>query len=236
MPKLSLCFGSEGEPNAVHLSPQSFEGLPELTWLHIEYGIFSAKPGLFNRLNKLTFLSVYQCGFTEVPQKMLADFPHLSVLYLQENNITTITVHSFSELNADVSDISLDDNQISIIEPKSFDRLRNLTFLGLTGNQLVALPPGTFDGLQHLVELQLNWNKIATLDRHCFSSLLQLRILQLEHNKISSVAPETFTNMSLVELSLKSNKLENIPAGIFNSLTNLTKLDLRFNKCCDTLN
>jgi Leucine-rich repeat (LRR) protein len=60
----------------------------------------------------------------------LTDLPRLNVLHLQSNKLTKIYKEQFAGLT-NVKEIHLEFNQISYIEPQTFDHLEDLHVLTL---------------------------------------------------------------------------------------------------------
>lgn len=101
-----------------------------------------------------------------------------------------------------VRDLSLCNQQVSVIEADFLSRFPNLVTLDLSGNRLRAL-----DGLEQLT---------------------QLRSLNLGGNMLDTVAGLEYMT-ELAELDLSGNQLDDLPAGV-EQLAHLTYLDLSFNQ------
>lgn len=61
--------------------------------------------------------------------------------------------------------LSVNDNQISEIEPGAFDALTSLTSLTLSDNRLTHLPDGLFAKLTSLESLSLSGNDLGAVSR-----------------------------------------------------------------------
>lgn len=116
-----------------------------------------------------------------------------------------------------------------------FKGMRSLENLNLRGNQITTIEPKTFDDLVGLRFLSLHDNRIETLDRKLFVKMVNLTNIFLTSNKIKFLSPSTFTipgNEKLSMVSLSGNVCIN---GSYNGRSNLNQLetDLKV-KCAQT--
>jgi len=91
--------------------------------------------------------------------------------------------------------LSLSENQITKIPPKTFANLPNLQSLSLRKNQLTVIDPRTFTNLSNLVELDLQINQLTEIKPETFAPLVNLQHLYLCRNELRAIAPQTFTNL-----------------------------------------
>lgn len=91
-------------------------------------------------LSALKILDLSSIGATSVPDGTFRSSPGLQSIDLSLNNISSIGRGSFSGLEDSLSNIRLNSNQITTLDPCSFAELRRLNYtrLGLAGNQLVC--------------------------------------------------------------------------------------------------
>ena len=150
--------------------------------------------------------------------------------------------------------LTLQDNNLSGVIPKSIDQLKALVVLNLASNKLRGNIPAEFWDLTELTSFSLARNelsggisesieKLTKLDRFdlgdntlsgsipsSIGKLTLLRTIELDDNNLSGVIPESISMLeSLQKLLLGSNQLEGeIPSEI-GKLVNLTTLNLSNN-------
>jgi internalin A len=128
----------------------------------------------------------------------------------------TTDCNQASKLLSDLTELSLDSNQIADLKPLS--TLTNLTTLFLSNNQIADLKP--LSTLTNLTTLFLSNNQIADLKP--LSTLSDLIGLSLDNNQITDIRPlSKLTNLSY--LWLENNQIADLVP-----LSNLTKLDVLF--------
>lgn len=146
--------------------------------------------------------------------------------FSRHGDITELKPGDFDGLTS-LTELELDDNQLSSLPENIFDQLTNLTKLFLDGNQLSALPEGVFDQLTNLTRLALSNNQLGTLPDGVFDKLTSLTVLTLNSNQLSTLADGLFDPLTnLTRLYLNSNQLSVLPDGLFDQLTDLTLLNL----------
>ncbi len=163
----------------------------------------------------------------------LLDIPGISScrkIKFKKNQITSIEPGTFQGLK-NLGFLLLDNNQITSIQPGTLQGLSSLIYLDLGYNQLTSIEPDTFQGLKNLKGLDLNNNQIATIQPNTFQGPRALQFLDLNGNKLTSIQPDTFQGLSrLTELYLAKNQLTSIEPGTFQGLTHLESLDLQDNR------
>ena len=143
-----------------------------------------------------------------------------------QGNATELKPGDFDGLT-NLTELRLDDNDLSALPESIFDQLTNLTELKLDGNQLSALPDGLFDQLTNLTELALSNNQLSALPSGLFDQLTNLTVLTLNNNQLSALPDGLFDQLTnLTRLYLNSNQLSALPDGLFDRLANLTLLNL----------
>ena len=143
-----------------------------------------------------------------------------------QGNATELKPGDFDGLT-NLTELRLDDNELSALPESLFDQLTNLTELKLDGNQLSALPSGLFDQLTNLTELALSNNQLSALPDGLFDQLTSLTVLTLNSNQLSALPSGLFDQLTnLTRLYLNSNQLSALPSGLFDQLANLTLLNL----------
>jgi len=128
-------------------------------------------------------------------------------------------------------DLDLGDNQLTTLEPDTFNGLSNLEKLNLHNNQLTTLDADIFNGLGNLIDLYLHNSQLTTLDADIFNGLSNLEKLYLGNNQLTTLEPGTFNGLdNLIDLYLGDNQLTTLDADIFNVLGKLNYLNLQNNQ------
>ncbi|XP_038615197.1 SLIT and NTRK-like protein 1 isoform X2 [Tachyglossus aculeatus] len=135
----------------------------------------------------------------------LADYRHLHLLDLGNNNIATVENHTFRGL-ADLRWLYLDSNYLDSLSREKFAGLQNLEYLNVEFNGIQLILPGTFHAMP------------------------KLRILILNNNLLRSLPADVFAGVSLAKLSLHNNYFGFLPvAGVLDQLTSIIQIDLHGN-------
>ena len=151
-------------------------------------------------------------------------------LELGDKGITSLKAGDFAGLSK-LTEIWLDNNQLTSLPSDLFDGLSALWFLDLSNNRLTSLSAGAFNGLPALERLVLGANPLSALPAEVFDGLSSLWFLDLEETRLSSLPAGVFDGLSaLEELNLEANRLSALPAGVFGGLSSLTELTLMANQ------
>ena len=165
------------------------------------------------------------CGFTQVPVIPA----NVTTVYLNNNNITSITRDSFTELTR-LRELKLNENGMRHIERESFATLTLLRKLWLQNNKLTIITQSMLRNLTELEELKLHHNEIEHIDPNSFRDLVNLQKLLLGHNKLTTIMTDTFNGLAeLKYLGLRYNSISDIKDGAFAQLTGLRTLKLSEN-------
>uniref|UniRef100_G3PUT6 Slit homolog 2 (Drosophila) n=1 Tax=Gasterosteus aculeatus aculeatus TaxID=481459 RepID=G3PUT6_GASAC len=98
--------------------------------------------------------------FTQVPAE-LSDYKHLTLIDLSNNQISTLSNHSLSNMS-ELLTLILSYNRLRCIPVRAFDGLKSLRLLSLHGNDISLIPEGAFKDLSALSHLALGANPL-----HC---------------------------------------------------------------------
>lgn len=157
----------------------------------------------------------------------------LNSLHLIRNKLKIVRRNVFStqsSLHA-LRTLSLSRNEISEIEPYSFQGLNRLFELNLQNNRLKMIRRHTFVGLPSLGILDLQDNEIETIEDEAFD-LPALELLYLGKNKLRRLSDAVFDRMPLLTIKLNNNELEHIGRSLYGSPT-ITFISLEGNRIQD---
>eukprot|EP00122_Pirum_gemmata_P012092 Pgem_evm1s11224 len=126
----------------------------------------------------------------------------------------------------------LDNAHIVYIAPNAFDsvNLVNLKLLSLNNNELTNIQPDTFKGLTNLLKLSLSSNKITYLEIGSFNFLDKVEDLDIRYNWLTVLQKDVFVGLPLLKyLDTSNSKIGSIDSGAFDVLPVLTQLILNSN-------
>ncbi|XP_067850167.1 leucine-rich repeat-containing G-protein coupled receptor 4 isoform X2 [Heptranchias perlo] len=165
-------------------------------------------------------------GLTTVPQG-LSIFTFF--LDTSMNNITELQPDSFQKLPY-LEELMLQNNQLKTVPSEALKGLSTLQSLRLDANHITSVPEDSFEGLVQLRHLWLDDNSLTEVPIYQLSKLPSLQALTLALNKITHIPNFAFANLSsLVVLHLHNNKIDTIDMHCFDGLDNLETLDLNYN-------
>ena len=208
-----------------------FSGLTTLTTLEMDrWDGVSLPDGIFEGLNALEKVSLYNSGLTSIPDSVLG-LTSLKSLNLGYHRITSIPAGAFdqlTQLNTLILDAAASANTFTSLPDGVFDKLTSLTRLNLDQNNITSLPDGVFDKLTSLESLNLDLiHSLSSLPADVFDQLTSLTSLSLQGLKPAFLTDGIFSGLSsLTFLDLSGGQLTNLPAGIFSGLSSLTSLYL----------
>lgn len=144
----------------------------------------------------------------------LPDVGEINATALRDDNLISVTR------------LRMENAGVTAVAEEAFSSLQNLTDLSLDGNLLTDINPKWFGRPEVLSELSLAENRIEALSVFALSGLINLRRLTLNKNRIRTIDPDTFSNQTaLAELDLSENRMTRVSPQVFKSLTS-TKIRL----------
>ncbi|KAF6719708.1 Biglycan [Oryzias melastigma] len=162
---------------------------------------------------------VVQCsdlGLTEVPRNIPPDTKFLD---LQNNHITELRENDFKGLT-DLYALSVRNNMISKVHPRTFVPLKRMQKLYFSKNLLTAIPKNL---PASLVELRIHENRIRKVGAGSFSGLGNMNCIEMGANPIqnSGFEPGAFKGLKLNFLRISEAKLTGVPKDLPESLHEL---------------
>ena len=158
--------------------------------------------------------------------------PSIKFLDLSGNSLRSIT--SLPSV-AVLRHLNLSHNQLSHIEPTSFQRLNNLEALDLSFNSLTTLHPGLLSGLYSLKNVNLSHNSLQSEDvwhRATSFRKLDIDILDLSFNRLTKLSRDLigfFSNVKTLRLGGNEfNFLDPTPLSEFMENLKRTKYEISF--------
>ncbi|XP_071841347.1 uncharacterized protein [Apostichopus japonicus] len=161
---------------------------------------------------------------------LLPTFPNLRSLGLYSNGIFQLNEQFFANV-ANVSQLHLQRNELSMVPSNSLSVLTKLTYLDLSGNRILELPAKCFVNNRYLKIVMLYRNNISSVHKEAFMELRHLEVLNLAWNNITEINlcdEKTHHLTSLTLLNLKRNSMEYFHCS--NNLSMLTSYDAEDNE------
>uniref|UniRef100_A0A3B3T004 SLIT and NTRK like family member 2 n=2 Tax=Paramormyrops kingsleyae TaxID=1676925 RepID=A0A3B3T004_9TELE len=153
-----------------------------------------------------------------------------NVLHINCEKKGFTTVSQYQPPQNKISQVFLNGNSFSKLNPNEFANYNNVTSLHLGNNGLQEIKPGAFTGLKYLKRLHLNNNNLEIIKEETFAGLENLEYLQADYNYINYIEAGAFSKMNKLKvLILNDNLLPSLPTNVFRFVL-LTHLDLRGNR------
>ncbi len=143
------------------------DSLSSVEDLRLDDNDLELTPDIFQGLTDLTFLHMKNCNISDIRPEFWNGLESLMFLYLGQNRIESIRSRTFQNLHG-VHKLDLEANQIRYLEPQSLSGLRRITNLNLKHNDLSTLNQDIFnaddfpdtDGHPFMLNLDLEGNPI----------------------------------------------------------------------------
>lgn len=205
----------------------------QLLVLDISNNVISNLPGgAFTSLTYLQSLDLSGNGINIIDEYTFTGLSSLRQLSLANNNISIIQPNTFAHLNKlDSLDLSrnslgafsgdmfgsnswtpkklrklfLKGNNLTSIQPHSFNIISNLDFLVLTDNSITELHENLLLPLTKLKKFHINRNRIEKLPDGLFNRTQLLEELYIDHNRLTFFPNTTNDFPNLVKISLEGN-------------------------------
>ena len=104
-------------------------------------------------------------------------------------------------------EVDLSNNNISVLEPKTFTGCRRLQTLSLAHNIIIELPAFAFPTLKHLKTIDLSHNRLISIDKQAFANLgNSVESIYIHDNRLKTLREQVFIMLNnLKSLQLHSN-------------------------------
>ncbi|XP_044741563.1 protein artichoke [Chrysoperla carnea] len=190
-----------------------------------------------------------------IDENTFADLEYLTSVELQHANISKSNIHMFKEVfntnttkhlkAIDLShnrignelfnsntceELMLQNNEIEVLDGKTFNGLLNLIYINLKNNQIQKIDVMTFKKLINLEEIDLSNNHIKTIPLLLFTTNTELSYLKLINNPLATPIEQSIINSeSLETLDLNNSDLTDISEHMFIQIPNIIDLKLQSN-------
>lgn len=167
------------------ISEGAFENLARLEELNLSRNVLNNNLGSNSKalqsVSGLKILDLSMNGLRdEAVERYLQNKSSLDQLKMSGNALTRLSYSLFKESKG-LRSITIEDNQISVIEQGTFEPLRHLEMLNLARNNLAHI----CDFKLHQVKyMNLSWNSIEFFVTQEDNLFYRLEILYLSHNKL----------------------------------------------------
>ncbi|CAH1242770.1 LINGO2 [Branchiostoma lanceolatum] len=160
--------------------------------------------------------------------RTLPEAPHWEVrrMVFRGNHVERLNVKMLSSY-PHLQYLSLDWNEIRVIEAGAFRQQKKLQVLHLSGNRIGHVDTSMFVGLENLTRLDLNANSITTIPHSSLQSLSKLQILTLVGNDVSALPESVFRDLQNIRrIALSGRRLSSLPTEAWKDVVSLHTLHL----------
>ena len=237
-----------------------FDQLTNLTNLTLYSNqLISLPAGLFDNLTNLTTLNLLDNPLTQLPEGYFDNLTNLTTLFLPPtitppplpgtSEVTPVAdrtpqvrdaivaaagVNSAADVTAGhlaaITELDLQEENITALKQGDFDNLTNLEGLGI-GGTFSSLPDGIFDHLINLDKFALVSTQLSSLPEGICDNLINLTFFAIANTPLSSLPDSLFDNLTKVStIYLINTQLSSLPDGIFDNLTNMPYIFLYNNQ------
>lgn len=160
---------------------------------------------LIDRTSFIRTINVSNQSLQAINNQGLCDWPHVTFINAEGNNISSLPAHAFAGCNL-LSTLSMKKNNIAEMYDNAFHGLTLLTNLDLSNNQITILSDDVFKPLTSLKILRLSNNKIEVINSDTFEYNTKLEILDLSYNEIGVIGHGSFWKLKkLATLDVSNN-------------------------------
>uniref|UniRef100_A0AAY4CY09 Extracellular matrix protein 2-like n=2 Tax=Denticeps clupeoides TaxID=299321 RepID=A0AAY4CY09_9TELE len=200
--------------NISSIPRRGFSGLPNLVEIDLSRNNLedsTLSPYLFRNLTKLKRLVLDGNALTVVPILPSS----LEELSINENRISQLFPRSFRGLSALRSlDLNMNGLYDESVSPLAFRPLKSLVYLRLGNNSFRSIPLGLPPTLE---ELRLSGNLLQVVEGAALNNSVHLRVMDLSNNYLRehTISPEAWIHLPKLEaLDLSYNQLSLVPSHL----------------------
>jgi len=166
------------------LKAKAFSPLINLRKLHISDwpSLNTIDTDAFEGLTQLTYLSLWSCGLTKVPERVLATLTALRQLNLG-NNPLMLDKATFSNMEK-LEELYLSGIGTHFLHESPFTFMSSLHTLDLSNNEIEVLPNHLFLQLSGLRTLNISHNRMVTLSQDTLEPLIHLHTIDVSTNPL----------------------------------------------------
>ncbi|XP_078619493.1 uncharacterized protein LOC144886640 [Branchiostoma floridae x Branchiostoma japonicum] len=163
--------------------------------------------------------------------------PKVSMIQLQDNEITQLPRAAFVNMPPKLSQLNLSNNRILYIEDNAFDQLTNLWGLDLSRNNLTSVTDQTLRGLRRLRKLCLQSNMIKFVSDSAFLGIVDINTINFRDNRLTEVpwsAVQRTSARNLQKFDLSRNNIQT--AHVFPEIDSISTMKIWLGEnpwCCD---
>ncbi|XP_068460729.1 uncharacterized protein [Clinocottus analis] len=174
--RLSLSCGGEGTVMICSVIPPGFMSGYSSVWM-ILHGVGEINSTVFrsDSLVSVTRLRIEGAGVTGIAEGAFSSFMTLTNLGLNHNLLTEINPNWVGRADI-LGELNLTDNQIEVLHESTLNGFLNLTRLRLSHNRITTIHPNSFSSQSVLAELDLSENRMTRVSPQAFRSLRSTRI------------------------------------------------------------
>ncbi|XP_042195625.1 relaxin receptor 1 [Callorhinchus milii] len=178
----------------------------------------------------LILLYLQNNQITTISGRAFKGLYNLTKLYLTDNNITMLPPRVFEDLHS-VKWLLIEDNKIHKIAIHSFIGLESVMLLSLNNNSISEMPEETIcKEMPKLMYLDMGINNIQILKNTTFKHCSMLSVFAFSENKINIIQDHAFSGLqNLIELDLSKNRIQDISPHLFKDITELRQLNISYN-------
>ena len=166
---------------------------------------------MYLRILKVTYSPLLFKINIDIPDVCFANLTRLDQLSLNFDNLTVFP--SVIKLFPNLKKLSLENNNIEIIDDNNVGRNMSVTTLFLSNNSFIKIPKA-INRFSRLTYLDMSYNMISSISNDDLHGLAKLQTLRLDHNPISHISHDAFLhNSNLGELDLHFANLR-IPESV----------------------
>ncbi|XP_052863609.1 uncharacterized protein LOC128270247 [Anopheles cruzii] len=157
--------------------------------------------------NELQILDLSHNEIAELPGQTFvgAHQMNLQKLYLHNNGLKRVDRDAFRNLTI-LIELDLANNNLTALQPGTFDELTKIRVILLNNNQLERIEPNLFRSLAFLTKVNLRSNRLVRIALASFVTVPNLSQIELDHNALQSLRKDSFAGLDrLTSLSLTNN-------------------------------